>query len=43
MQFTVGLNDIWAVTLLWQPELFTLGLKDIKALLAAYVLKIKFD
>jgi hypothetical protein len=31
-----GENDIWAVMLLWQPELlFTVGLKDLKALLAA--------
>jgi hypothetical protein len=28
-------NDMWAVMLLWQPELlFTVGLKDLKALLA---------
>jgi hypothetical protein len=31
-----GENDIWAVMLLWQPELlFTVRLKDLKALLAA--------
>jgi hypothetical protein len=31
-----GKNNIWAVTLLWQPELlFTVWLKDLKVLLAA--------
>jgi hypothetical protein len=34
-----GKNDIWAVTLLWHPDLlFTVGLKDQKALLAACLL-----
>jgi hypothetical protein len=31
-----GENDMWVLMLLWQPELlFAVGLKDVKALLAA--------